>query len=494
MSTKTTGYNLKRASKVNLSVIYIAAIVILLESLIYNGVDKLFFTNVIKILIVISISTAVCFVPIKEQVKGGIFSIVMSLIALQTNIESPTISSFMLLMLAFSMSALYFQKELVLVVGGFIDIVIIVTYIINPLAMANSTSSASGLTRILIYFNVAIVLIFFLTKWGRDLVDSVVLKEKETGELLYKLKLTMKKVGEVSTVLDVDLERFSENIESIKKSNDNIMVAMAEVAVGVREQAVDIGGINTNMLNTKTLVAENSQTSENVAKISTDMVIKVENGSEKINQMANQMETISDSVFTTMETVEMLKISTDEISKFLQGITQIAKQTNLLALNASIEAARAGENGKGFAVVADEVRKLAEESAATVENINNVTQDIMGKVNHAITEVKNGVSAIELGNDLISEVTHFFNELKGNFIEEKRLLRNEAGTNLKVFGNFVNINDQLENVAAIAEQHSATNEHFLTSIEAQNADMYSMLVSIKNINGKWNELKDMLSE
>jgi len=492
MSINTTGYNLKRVSKVNLSVMYTAALLILLESFIYNGASKLFFTNTVKVLIVITISTAFNFVPVKEQIKGGVFSIVMSLIALQTNFESPSISSFMLLMLAFSMSALYFQKELVLIVGGVIDAVIVATYFINPLAMANNTSPASGLTRTLVYFNVAVILIFFLTKWGRDLVDSVVLKEKETGELLNKLKLTMNKLGEVSTVLDVDLSKFSENIESIKTSNDNIKIAMSEVAVGVQEQAANIGDINNNMLNAKSLVAESNQISDSVAKISSDMVIKVEDGSGKINQMSNQMKTISKSVVTAMETVEVLKISIDEISKFLEGITQIANQTNLLALNASIEAARAGENGKGFAVVADEVRKLAEESAATVKNINKVTQDITEKVNLATNEVKNGVSAIELGNDIISDVTLFFNELKDTFNEQNGILKNESGITQKVFGNFVKINDQTESISAIAEQNSATNEEFLASLEAQNADISSMLVSIKNINSKWDELKGML--
>jgi len=485
----STGYNLKRVSKVNLSVMFCAAILILLESFIYNGVGKLFLENFIKILIVISLSVGVYFLPVKEQIKGGVFSIVMSLIALQTNFESPSVGSFMLLMLAFSMSALYFQKELVLIVGGFIDLVIIVTYIINPLAMANSTSPASGLTRTLVYFNVAVILIYFLTKWGRELVDSVVLKEVETGEILDKLKLTIQKVGEVSTVLDVDLSGYNEKISSIKQSNDNITLAMTEVAVGAQEQAVNIGEINDNMLSAKSLVAENNQISDEVAKISGDMVIKVEDGTEKIDQMNKQMKTVSKSVDTAMETVDALKISIDEIKEFLKEITQIAKQTNLLALNASIEAARAGENGKGFAVVADEVRKLAEKSTVTAKNISKITQDITEKVELTTIDVKKGVKAIELENILISDVTYFFNELKDNFNQENILLGNETVIMQKVYTTFIKINDQIESISAIAEEHSATNEEVLASIEDQNTDMSSMLASIDHINNKWKELK-----
>jgi len=59
-------------------------------------------------------------------------------------------------------------------------------------------------------------------------------------------------------------------------------------------------------------------------------------------------------------------ISSNELMKIMNIITNISEQTNLLALNASIEAGRAGEQGRGFAVVADEVRKLAEESKNTI--------------------------------------------------------------------------------------------------------------------------------
>ncbi len=489
VSNSNNGYNLKRVSKVNLCVMYAAGGLLLLESLIYNGIDKLFFTNLMKIFIVLLVSSAIYFVPIKEQIKGGVFCIVMTLIALQSNLESASISSFMLLMLAFSMSALYFQKELVLIVGAIIDIVIVITFFANPAVLANNSGVASGLTRILVYFNFTIVLIFFLTKWGRDLITSVVLKEKQTEELVNKLKFTLHKINEVSDVLDVDLSRFKENIVIIKQSNDNITAVMSEVTTGTQEQAINIGEINDNIINTKALVMENNQISENLEKNSRDMVIKVSDGTDKINKMNDQMHTVGDSIRTTMSTVEALKVSIEEIGKFLNGISQIANQTNLLALNASIEAARAGENGKGFAVVAEEIRKLANQSKTTVQNISIITQDITEKMDQTTSEVENGVSAVALGNNLITDVTYFFNELKESFYQENKLLKIGFEKTQKVFGNFVVINDKIENISAVAEEHSATNEEFLATLTEQNVEMTNMLNSINNITNKWSELK-----
>lgn len=122
---------------------------------------------------------------------------------------------------------------------------------------------------------------------------------------------------------------------------------------------------------------------------------------------------------------EMLEY-TENTKKMLQIINNIAKSTRILGLNAGIEAARSGEAGKGFSVVASEITKLANQSADSVNEINQVMEilqqqviEISKTVEQTATisnEQNMAISSIADALTQLTEVTERVNELSKHII------------------------------------------------------------------------------
>jgi len=104
------------------------------------------------------------------------------------------------------------------------------------------------------------------------------------------------------------------------------------------------------------------------------------------------------------ETVAELRLSSDDIRRAVDLITQISSQTRLLALNATIEAARAGEAGRGFSVVAAEVKNLATSASTSSSTILDSVEAVQTAATDAIGAIEAVTGRIREMNMMVADI------------------------------------------------------------------------------------------
>jgi methyl-accepting chemotaxis protein len=152
--------------------------------------------------------------------------------------------------------------------------------------------------------------------------------------------------------------------------------------------------------------------------------------------------------------------ASEETSKIIKTIDEIAFQTNLLALNAAVEAARAGEAGAGFAVVAEEVRNLAMRAADAAKNTSVLIEGTVKKI-------KDGSNLVIKTNEAFAEVAISASKV-GELVGEIAAASQEQAQGID------QINKAVAEMDKVTQQTAANAEESASASEEMNAQAEQM--------------------
>jgi methyl-accepting chemotaxis protein len=230
----------------------------------------------------------------------------------------------------------------------------------------------------------------------------------------------IQEVADGNLAVDVDIHMEGDLIgHAVRDIVNNMNETLGQIQLSgnqIAERSQDVASLSQALSHGATESASSlEQISASLNELTSQTRSNADNA-KQANALANEAREAATAGNKQME--EMVEAMTDineasqNISKIIKTIDEIAFQTNLLALNAAVEAARAGQHGKGFAVVAEEVRNLAARSAKAAEETSELIEGTVAKTangstiaNQTAEALSTIVSGISKVTDLVSEIS-----------------------------------------------------------------------------------------
>ncbi len=257
---------------------------------------------------------------------------------------------------------------------------------------------------------------------------------------------------ELSNPFDADYDSLRSDFNAAVSGLRAAISDIVEVSVNILGGAGEIAKASDDLSRrTESQAATLEQTAAALDEITSSVKSTADDSEGADKAVANARESAKSGGSVVLEAVDAMheiENSSEQISKIITVIDDIAFQTNLLALNAGVEAARAGEAGRGFAVVASEVRALAQRSSEAAKQIK-------GLISTSAHHVKNGVSLVGRSGDALTHIVESVESISDLIASIANASRDQSTGLSEINSGVVQLDDVTQQNAAMVEQATA---------------------------------------